>query len=105
MSDFLDNLPPLPPASYTIEIDPPVTFSGGEYKQLVLREPKAGEVRQADEQLRLGVTQHALDNRNIHLIAKVAGVPVPVVELLGVTRVKIAMAYIDPFLAYGPETG
>jgi hypothetical protein len=98
-------LPDLPPSTYCIPIDPPIEFQGGKFDQLVLREPRTGEVRMADELVRTLGKPSEHTNRNIHLIAKVAGVPVPVVEQAGVTRTNIAMAYLSLFLGYGPVTG
>jgi Phage tail assembly chaperone proteins, E, or 41 or 14 len=104
MIDLID-LPELPEPSFTIDLEPPVVWNGGEFKQLVLREPRTGEVRQADEQLRGGITQAGLQLRSIHLVSKVSGVPVPVIELMGISRLNLAMAYLGPFLNFGPKTG
>ena len=92
------------PSSYTVTLDPPVKYDGRDYRELVLREPRAGEVRQADEQVRNGATMSNLRNREHHLIAKVSGVPFPVVEQAGVSRITLAMAYLNRFLAPAPET-
>lgn len=105
MSDDPFALPKLPPPSYTIVLDPPVKHNGADYVQLVLRAPKAGEVRRADEQLRGSSALPQLDLRNIHLVSMVSGAPVPVIEQIGVHELNLAMAYLNLFLAYGPATG
>ena len=93
------------PASLTIPIDPPVNFGGADYAQIVLREPTVDEVRQAEEQLRFGRTPHAVRNYEIHLVSKCSGVPLPVIQKMGVSRVLAAMAYISIFLGVGRGTG
>lgn len=93
------------PMSKTIELADPIKFEGHEVLCLVLREPRAKEVLQADEQLRHGVTPGALRNREIHLVAKCSGQPVPVIEQINISALNAAMAYINPFLNSGQETG
>lgn len=93
------------PPTLTIPIDPPVAFEGREYGQIILREPRAGQVRQADEQVRGGVTMAAMRTREHHLVASVSGLPFPVVERLPVSRVTLAMEYLNRFLAVGRQTG
>lgn len=93
------------PATFSLELAKPVTFDGREFTTLVLREPRVKEVLQADEQLRHGVNPGSLRNREIHLVSKVAGVPLPVVEQINISALNAAMAYLNPFLNGGPETG
>lgn len=105
MDDAADPFADIPP-SMTVAIEPPVTFDGREYRELVLREPRAGEVRQADEQVRNGATMSNLRNREHHLVSKVSGVPLPVIEKLGISRITLAMEYLNRFfLDGGPRTG
>lgn len=104
MSETADPFADIPP-SMTVPIEPPVTFDGKEYRELVLREPKAGEVQQADQQVRNGATMSNLRNREHHLVAKVSGVPLPVIEKLGISRITLAMEYLNRFLDGGPRTG
>lgn len=92
------------PPSFTVTLSAPIKVDGREYAELVLREPRQSELRQAQEQLRVGGL-HAVTNYETHLISKVAGVPVPVVEQVGVSRVVLAMRYISRFLDSGQATG
>ena len=97
MSDF-------PEPSKTIQITPPISFEGREYTDLVLREPTAGEVLVGDMQLRNGVTQEALRTRQMHIISRVAGVPVPVIQKLRISQQNEAWAYVSAFLDIGLAT-
>jgi hypothetical protein len=101
MSDTTDELP----ATFSLELAKPISFDGREFATLVLREPRVKEVLQADEQLRHGVTPASLRNREIHLVSKVAGVPLPVVEQINISALNAAMAYLNPFLNSGQVTG
>jgi len=91
--------------SFTLVLSRPINFDGREYVQLILQEPTVKHVLRAEEQLRNGVTQHSLRNREIHLVALTAGVPVPVVEQMRISELNQAMAYISPFLQAGQPTG
>ncbi len=93
------------PSSFTLTLTKAVVFNGREYTELVLQEPTAKMVLQAEEQLRNGATVPALRNREIHLVASAAGVPVPVIEQIKIGDLIRGMAYIAPFLNIGPETG
>jgi hypothetical protein len=94
------------PPSKTITFAEPIRFDGRDYTEIVLREPRIGEMRQANEQLRNGVTSAALDNRAMHLISKVTGIPFPVVERLPVSAANEAMVYLGLFInSSGPVTG
>lgn len=93
------------PASLTIPLEPAISFGGTDYTQIMLREPTSDEVRQAEEQLRFGRTPHAMRNYEMHLVAKAAGVPLPVVQKMPVSRVQAAMMYISIFLGAGRATG
>lgn len=94
------------PDSLTIPIEPPIAFQGANYTQIVLREPKIDHVRQAQEQLRSGQNiPHNETNYRMHLVSKVAGVPFPVVQQMGVSRINAAMAFLNLFMFAGLGTG
>jgi hypothetical protein len=93
------------PASFTLQLKKEVTFAGGKYAELVLREPTAKEALRADEQLRNGATMPAMRNREIHLVSMVAGVPVPVIESILLSDLNRCMAYLNPFFSDGLPTG
>jgi hypothetical protein len=95
----------LPPPTLTIELSPPIEHDGGKYEGLVLREPTAGDVLLGDMQLRNGGTHENLRLRQIHIIHRVAGVPVLLVQKLPISKYNQAWAYISAFLDYGPPTG
>jgi hypothetical protein len=105
LHEVVDGLANLP-ASLTIPLDPPIEHAGGTYNQIVLQEPKADQVRQAEEQLRAGAhIPHNQTNFRMHLVSKVAGVPFAVAQQMGVARLNMAMGYLNLFLAYGRGTG
>jgi Phage tail assembly chaperone proteins, E, or 41 or 14 len=93
------------PITKTIVLATPIKYENQEYAQLVLREPRAKEVLQADEHIKNGMNAWTLRNRQLHLVAKVAAVPFPVIEQLPISALNNAMAYIDRFLVPGQETG
>lgn len=93
------------PASLTLALPKPIDFDGQQYTQLILREPKVKDVLRAAEQLRNGVTMAAMINQKIHLLALVAGVPVPVIEATNISILNKGIAYLDPFLTDGQGTG
>lgn len=94
------------PASWSIPLSPSVSFNNQEYTELSLREPTADEVRKAEEHLRAGpMLPHCRRNYQMNLIAMVSGLPLPVVQKIGVAKVQMAMAYLGLFLAAGQGTG
>jgi hypothetical protein len=94
-----------PAPSFTLILSKPVNFDGREYAQLILQEPSAKTVLRAEEHLRNGASFPAMRNREIHLVALTAGVPVPVVEQIKISDLNRGMAYINPFLTAGQATG
>ena len=103
--EVLQNLADLP-ATMTLPLDPPIEFNGGQYSSLTLREPTADEARKAEEQLRSNpMLPHNRRNRQIHLVSLVSGVPVPVIQKLGVSKLQTAMVYLNLFLDVGHGTG
>jgi Phage tail assembly chaperone proteins, E, or 41 or 14 len=95
----------LPPPTLTIELAPPIEHDGGRYEALVLREPTTGDVLLGDMQLRNGTTHENLRQRQIHIIHRVAGVPVPLVQKLPISKFNQAWVYVSAFLDAGPPTG
>jgi hypothetical protein len=93
------------PPSFTLELISPVKFDGRDYPQLILQEPTVKQVLRADEQLRNGATVAAMRNREIHLVALVSGLPVPVIEQIRISDLNRSMAYLNPFLQLGLATG
>jgi hypothetical protein len=93
------------PPSFTLELISPVKFDGRDYPQLILQEPTVKQVLRADEQLRNGATVSAMRNREIHLVALVSGLPVPVIEQIRISDLNRSMAYLNPFLQLGLATG
>ncbi|WP_428492164.1 phage tail assembly protein [Rhodopila sp.] len=91
-----------PPPTLTIELAKPVNFDGREYVQLILREPTAKEVLSALEHIRNGQNGHSVRNMEMHLVAKAAGVPLPVIEQIPISALFRAMEYISTFLAGSP---
>jgi hypothetical protein len=90
------------PSSFTLTLAEPIAHAGTTYSELVLREPKADQVRQAEEQLRTGAHLPSnTRNYEMHLIAKASGAPFGVVQQIGIARLNVAMGYLRLFLAYG----
>jgi hypothetical protein len=92
------------PDQVTISLSPPVVFDRRDYAQLVVREPRAGEVLMAEQQVKNSVNPWTIRNRQIHLIAKCSDVPLPVVEMLPMRKFNEAWAFISPFFTVGLET-
>jgi hypothetical protein len=95
------------PETLTIEINPPVEFKGQTFSELNLREPKAAEMRRAEQNMGGDgrVTLATLTNRKIWLVSLVAGVPVPVAEALPISVLLRAANYLEGFTVPGPEIG
>lgn len=93
------------PASLIIPLDPPVEFKGGKYEQLTLREPNLAEVRKAETRLRNQSNVEALRAYQVALIALVAGVPEPMLDLLPIRIVEKGWRYLEFFLGGGQATG
>jgi hypothetical protein len=95
----------LPPAQFNERIEPPIEFQKGTFETFILREPTAGEVLTSDEQLRNGATHFSLRQRQIFLIHRVSGLPVPVVQKLPISQVNRGWTYLQSFLERGLATG
>lgn len=81
----------------TIPLPTPVEWSGRQYNELTLIEPRAGHVLFAEQQLKASTSPWNLRNRQIHLISKCADLPIPVVEKLPMRVFNEAWNYIVPF--------
>lgn len=79
------------PESLVIELDKPISYNGGSYDRLELREPTVGEVSRA---LKKGPAD--LDIAMV-LIVAVSGAPPAVVEKLPITVVARASDYLKGF--------
>jgi hypothetical protein len=92
------------PDQITIVLSPPVTFDGREFSQLVLREPRAGDVLTAEEQVKNSVNPWTIRNRQMHLVARCADVPFPVVSKLPMRKFNQAWGFVLPFFDAFPAT-
>jgi hypothetical protein len=88
-----------------IDVDPPVILKNGTYNELRLREPKAGEVRQAEFHLRASVNVESMRRYQIALIARVSGWPEPAVEGVPISKLNEASAFLQGFIEGGRPTG
>ena len=93
------------PDTLTVELKTPIELKGQRHTELVLREPRAIDVRQAESHLRASVNVETLRKYQIALIAKVAGVPEPVVEAMAITQLNEAAAYLQGFIEAGRKDG
>lgn len=93
------------PEVMTIEVKPPVEFKGRTYAEIVVREPTAKQVRQAEQNMGSGVTMGSMRNRKIWLVSLAADIPVPAVEMMPISAVERAAAYLEGFINAGLETG
>jgi hypothetical protein len=100
------------PRELIIPIDPPINEGPPGHRvisQLVLREPKEAEVRRADQHTEkypaYQVPMRALRVKELYLVSYVSGVPVPVIEQLGISRIVLAIDYLNRFLVSGRQTG
>lgn len=93
------------PPTLDIALDPPLEVKGGRYDVLRLREPKTIEVRQAESHMRTSVNVETMRRYQIALVAKVADVPEPVVELMPISVLNRAVAYLMGFIEPGQGTG
>jgi len=94
-----------PDTTKTIIIRPPISFKGGTFDMLVLREPMSGEVRKAEGQMRNNLSNEGLRLMNTHLISMVSGWPVPVIEQIRISDFNEAAAYLQNFIEAGLGTG
>jgi hypothetical protein len=95
---------PLTP-TLDLVLDPPITFQGGKFDVLHLREPVAREVRTAEQYFKPAGSAQSVRDYQMHLIQLVASVPFPVVEALPVRTLNQAGRYLQRFIQAGPESG
>jgi hypothetical protein len=93
------------PPTLSIQLAPPIVFKGGNYTSIELREPKAGEVRKAEGQMRNGIHSESLRLYNMHLISMVSGLSIPVLELVPIGQFNEAAEYLAGFIESGRGTG
>ncbi len=89
------------PEQLTITLRKPVIFGTNEYTELILSEPSAGAVRDAQKAL---ASEGAMAC-NILLVALVTGIPKPAVEKIGWRDLDKAAKYLAGFMSDGPKTG
>lgn len=82
----------------TIQIDPPITISGGKYDTLNLREFTVGERIKAD-------THPTINLQYAALIVSVSGWPMAAVQMLPIRAFNEAVMFLGPFQGVGLETG
>ena len=104
MSDSTDEKYVDLPDQITIYLTPPITFDNREYSQIVLREPRAGDVLLAEEQVKNSVNPWTIRNRQMHLIARCGDVPLPVITKLPMRKFNQAWGFVLPFFEAIPAT-
>jgi hypothetical protein len=93
------------PETLVIDIDPPITFKGGSYAALPLREPRAGEVRKAEGFMRNGIHAESMRLYTINLVSTVSNWPILAVEQLPISKLNEAAAFLAGFTEGGLRTG
>jgi hypothetical protein len=92
--------------THDIVIDPPVEFSDGKtYDHLHLAEPLAGQMRQAENELKGEVNVYTLRSYQIALVSHCSGVPRGVIEKMRISQVDEASAFLQRFTRGGRATG
>ena len=105
MSDTAPETAAEQPDQLTIEIAPPISFRGGSYSEMSLREPSVLEVYQAEQLLRGGVNVATLRQYQMALVSKVSGWPEAAVQMLPIRKLDQAGAYVLGFTKAGQATG
>ena len=105
MSETTAEVSDLPTSPQSFTIHPPIEFQGQTYSELLLREPTTGENLRGAMQMRSGVTQESIMNRQHTIMSAVSGVPVPVIQKLPVSLFNKGWTYIESFLIAGLPTG
>ena len=85
----------------TLTIDPPIEHNGGTIAELRLREPRAGEVKNAEAVLRDGTDVDRLRWYQTKLIASVSGVPADALAKLRIGLFRQAADFLDGFTSAG----
>lgn len=98
-------LPPKPPPSLVLSIDPPIEYKGGQFAAITLKEPTLGQKRTATEHLRNGMNQASYTLFELMLLSMVTGWDQACVEKLPVTVFNEAMNYLQSFLSRGRRIG
>ena len=90
-----------------IALDPPLRSNGGEVHELVLREPKAGELRKAEDLLgkQASPLPGPVRKYQAKLIEQVTGLGPLVVGQLPISKSKEAMRFLEGFEKSAQETG
>ncbi len=93
------------PETLVFNLKKPIEFQKGKYDQLILREPTARQMLDAEGHMRRGINPETVRLRDIHLIAAVSGWPVPVAEQLPVSVLVRGAKYLMDFTLAGQRTG
>lgn len=101
MSDT--NAMPVRP-EWTITLADPISYQGGTYSELKLREPTMGELNKALAELGSTSTQQQQNKMQIVLVSLVSGVHRPVVEQMPWPIVVGAADWCMSFTAAAPAT-
>lgn len=85
-----------------IELNDPIEWSGKSHTEVVLREPKAKEIKAALAALGSGNTPDAMVVYNTTLISGVSGLPRQVIEGMSIRQFNQAARYLERFLEEQP---
>lgn len=90
------------PDRCTIPLDPPVELKGGgRCTELVLQEPRARQVKEAEQKLDSYISEASITDYEMHLVRSVSGVSDEVVKALPVVTLGRCMGFLQPFLDAG----
>lgn len=97
----LDSLP----ATVEVPIDPPVKWQGVEYGMIMLRQPRASELKQARQHMRSAVTPLTVRTYQLALLTSVSGLPPAVVDGLRIRTATEATRHLARFIRAGRQAG
>lgn len=95
----------LPLEPVTLNISPPITFTGISYSELDLREPLASEIRKARQLMRSAGNLFESRRAQMQLITTVSGLPAPVIDALPIRLLNDAGRVLSRFTIAGRRTG
>jgi hypothetical protein len=90
-----------PPDTMTITLDPPVAYKGGEIAELVLKEPTARQVRDAEREYNQDAPWAGAVSYEMKLIGLVAGLTPVALEKLPVGVCNYAATFLQEFVEAG----
>ena len=83
---------------FNLEIVPPVVFKGATFDVLRLKEPRALQVRDAEQKIDATMSESSVTDYQIELVRLVAKVPEPVVAALPSRQLAVAYNYLADFI-------